>query len=342
MKRILMIVPAPNDPTSWYRAMGPFTHLNKQIHDLDLIFAVDTLNDIDVLNSDIVFMQRPFLPQHLQAARVIKKMNRPLWLDYDDNLFAVPTDNPTYGMYGSQRGQSDLKEIMSLADVITVSTDHLRQKILEVNPMVITIPNALDEITLGFREHRHTLREKIIVWRGSASHERDLRSVADQIIDISNDQKFEEWTWYFIGYNPWFITDKMPKKNVVIMPQKSFLEYFHVLNALNSAIHIVPLDKNEFNLSKSNIAWMEAMFAGGICIAPDMPEWKRNGTCLYNDPSHFWSYLTSAMILGNEQIKIENQAGWEFVKSELSLLNVNNARAKIIENLYRINKGWKS
>lgn len=340
MKNLMVICPHPSDGTSWYRGVGPFSVLAKQIHDLNLVFTGPEYNWDHIRCADVIFMQRPFSPEHLQLAEKVNACNTPLWLDYDDDLFAVPTDNPSFGIYNQEAVQRQIGQIAARADVITVTTEALKAKLQPLNKNIYVVPNALDDMHLGYRRPR-TKRNKLCFWRGSATHERDLMGVAGEIVDTANMEEFKEWMWQFLNYNPWFITEQMPKERTLCSGGLSPEQYFRFLEELNPALQIVPLADNAFNRSKSNIAWIEGMFTGSAVIAPNIPEFKQPGVLTYDTKEEFQTTLRDCLS-GKHDLEALNNAGWNHVKANYLLTHVNQKRAKILESLYRRETGFKS
>jgi len=126
MKQVLVISPSLGDGCFFYRSL-PFAHLEMR-KDIQVSIRNGMPDEAQIAASNIVFYQRPYDPNHLAICIAVKKYNRPLWLDFDDDFFSVPTDNPSFEYYGDPQSQKVMAEIISLADVITVTTKALKHR----------------------------------------------------------------------------------------------------------------------------------------------------------------------------------------------------------------------
>jgi hypothetical protein len=325
MLSLLSVIPQSTDATAFYRSTGPLSHMRKDYKNINIVFA----NHIDwsvIKLCDAVFMQRPFRPQDLTVATITKENNRPLWVDYDDDLFSVPSDNPTHIMYGSPDIQKNVANIIALADVVTVSTPALKKKYDPLNKNIIVVPNGIDDDLLKGHELFRGDRRASIMWRGSQTHERDLMSVSGELLKIATERPNLQWE--FVGYNPWFITDLI--KGCRIEPGKDIPGYFRHIYQQRPGYFICPLFPNIFNKSKSNIAWIEATYAGAPCLAPSWEEWVRPGCLNYNGPTEFREKLI-AMVGGDIDCDKQVQESWDYIRENLTMKKTNEIRKKIIE-----------
>jgi len=131
-------------------------------------------------------------------------------------------------------------------------------------------------------------------WRGREIQVHDLnvagRAQYDQIREASN-------AMFFIGYlppiehgnnvgmlpldgelGPFFeAAETTGEKPVILMPRKDDIdEYMHLIRAMQFNAFWKPLNICGFNDAKSNIAWIEATMAGGVCITnyAGRPGWE--------------------------------------------------------------------
>lgn len=343
MISIGVFCPNQVDATSFYRGMGPLTALRREKRDIQLIL-MNTYNWVTLGLCDMVFMQRPYLTEHRQIAGMIKDLNIPLWVDYDDFLFAVPSDNPTSFVYGDQRHKQNVAEIIAMADAVTVSTQKLADLIQPLRTggiprePVIVVPNAFNTQQLGFMKKEPKPPHKLICWRGSNTHERDLMEFAEPIIKTA--MRNPTWTWNFIGWNPWFITEKMNEKQFVVTPPLDIFQYHKFMADTAPDIVMVPLADHDFNRAKSNIAYIEGSFAGAACIAPDWEEWRRPGIMNYSAgqgetiQQGFERRLQQAMDLTAEPIwSVIVKNSWENIMRDLQINHVNMGRMGVIRKL---------
>lgn len=339
--RLLCSAPYCEDGTSTYRAWGPVTELRKLIPDLDVL-SPHTLSTSpsgnrlawpEFQNVDAVMLQRPFAPDHVAMAHMSKMYKKPLWVDYDDDLFAVPKDNPTHTNYEQPQVKANIEQICKFADIVTVSTKALGERLAKFNPKVLVIPNALN-MRLLHRLDPALPRNKLILWRGSHCHFSDLHDHTDQLMEAYS--KFPEWSWCFVGYNPTWITNKMDSKRVRVLPfDNDYLNFMGNMQKLRAAIQIVPLIPHDFNFAKSRIAHLEGSLAGSAILAPDWEEWQDGKIYRYSGAQDFQDKLFNMLDTPLDQLAETNNQDWSWVEQNRQLSSVNQLRAGIIEAFKR-------
>lgn len=344
MPSVMVCAPNPHDASSFYRAWGPMTQLrqiwnsNKAVVDkwgvLEIIDPgpLSELTWANIARTDIVMLQRPHHPEMLAIARTAKAVGRFLWVDMDDNLLEVPTDNPMYEVFHNGVVQSTVLEILKMADVVTVSTHHLAAAMATINPNVRVIANAHDDRVMPVPDVRPM--KKIVLWRGSKTHERDLKEYAPAILESARDNP--DWQFYFMGYNPWFITEQMRQRQGKVIFQSDFFSYFRRLHELSAAIMIVPLHDSHFNRSKSNIAWIEGTGAGAACLVPKFESWDGSSKYRYTGIKSFKDQLCHMMAHvadGSEHHTLDDaDHSWARIEGEFLLQTQNWSRMGLIND----------
>lgn len=330
MKSIGTIIPVSSDATSFYRAKGPLNHLEKK-HSL---YTSQELGQVDwstVGRHKAVFMQRPSAGTHRAAFDLAKQSRCKLWLDYDDFLFDVPTDNPTYFNYMSQGVQDNVKYMVSNADIITVSTQELKDQYGKLNKNIIVVPNALDDGQMKMKVLGK--QSKVISWRGSRTHHKDVFLYSPMISEVSNSEFAADFQWHFFGDNLWFLTDRMPHLKTFVHKPMDPTDYLNLLIRIRPTAMIVPLHDSVFNYAKSNIAWIEATLAGAACLGPDWAEWKRPGMITYKSREHFKDLL-EALVKGEIDTEANAALSWEHIQMDLTLDKVNQLRSEVLCQLF--------
>lgn len=322
MIRILTEHPGDTDATQWYRGAGPLADLCKTSN-VQVTFSRD-FSWGEIKAHDIVFFLRPAREFHAKTMETAKKLGVKTWIDFDDHLLDLPPDNPAYEFYNNPSIQSQIRTAMRLADVISVSTEFLRKE-FNAHGNAVVVPNSIDPSVL---QHRPTKppSKNLIMWRGTSTHFKDLMHYSDAIIDIAN--KNPEWRFAFVGYNPWFITEKI--QNKIHIPSLKLLDYHQGICSLRPVITMVPLFDSKFNRSKSNIAALEATLACSAVLAPDWEEWQIEGIQKYRDISSFHEKLT--LMMKNPAMWGADHA-WEDVQKRYLLSTVNRLRDNIIQKL---------
>lgn len=346
MASILCSIPHPVDATNLYRGTGPLQTLKRRIGNIELGINPD-INWMMLKAADLVFFQRPAREDHVTAMKLCKSNCKPMWLDYDDNLHAIPLCNRRYSFYGHPQTQHNIATMIAMADVISVSTPHLAEstaKLLKCFPdngefkldpaKIVVIPNAYDYELHGPLDEKRPERARLVVWRGSDSHSKDLLVHTEQMVRVV--QEHQDWTYEFIG-EPFWITIEQLKKvakpnNLTLTPPNDPVSYFHYLKRQKPALMIVPLEDIGFNRSKSNIAWLESTVAGAVTLAPNWPEWQKPGVITYDSIQDFGDKM-AAFLRGEYDEETLWAASRDYVRDHLPLDKVNLARAEVVNLL---------
>lgn len=332
MKNILVVCPIMTDATSFYRGMGPLTRLRQDYQEISLVFATQ-YNWATITIADLVFLQRPYRQEDLGLAELCKKYKVPLWIDYDDDLFMVPRDNPTFKVYGQDSIKKNVAKLCAMASAISVSTQAIKDRLEPLNKNITIIPNAIDDHRWS-RSPRVSPRHNLVFWRGSATHLKDVLTVGQQLVASASDPRFKRWKFNFLGDEPVLVTERFPENMAICHPGLEPGAYMDFLNALNPALMIVPLMDSPFNRSKSNIAWIEGVYAGAAIVAPDLPEFRRPGVINYKGNKEFGETLNRCLA-GEENLQQKNEEGWECIKETATLTKVNHLRMSLIDALIR-------
>jgi hypothetical protein len=210
-------------------------------------------------------MQRACGAGALEAARLAVQMGKPLWCDWDDHMFAVLRSNPLYCEETYPQECETVKEIASLATIITVTTPILKDVFKEYNPNTLIIPNAVDPTLYAtFKQPPKRKHSKIVYWRGSPSHIENLlryapmiKQVAEQNLDVH---------FVFHGMDPYFI--QLPKHQYTFIKPSRIPDCFITEMEIQPDVHMVCLNDTPFDRARSNIAWMEGTMANTLVVAP--------------------------------------------------------------------------
>lgn len=312
--KILAVIPNPKDATSFYRAVGPLSIMERDYDvSYDILSTGDELSWVKMLRYDVLFIQRPCLEAHLQAIVLARQLRKPTWIDFDDDVFTIPRDNPAHLYYAQSGVRENVKLAMQSADMITVSTEALREAYSPYSDKIIVCRNAYnDGLIASFREPKNN---KVICWRGTNTHERDVRHYADEIIAVMRENP--EWKFACLGANWWFLSEEI-ESQFIFQATSSVVQFFSMLYEIGAAIQIVPLFDNAFNQSKSNIAWQEATIIGSACVIPTFKEWQECEGAKYtsvkgfgdsiryliNNPNHRDHMVKQSRAVLDEQFKL--------------------------------------
>lgn len=325
------------DATSFYRCAGPLSQIIKK-YDIDLAFMHnESLWTWAVIAmGDAFMMQRPYTREHLEIATMIKRQNKPLWVEYDDDLLSVPIDNQFYDQFSDPETHSIIRTLIKMADVVTTCSPPLKEKFLEHNKNVVVIPNCFNHEMFKHFGEPPKERQKVVVWRGSNTHTKDLMIVKDQLLKLMKDSELKEWKWCFVGYLPFFLLDAMTEEQkLYYVPASEIIKYHQDLFNMKAALTFVSLTDSEFTRTKSNIAWIESTFAGNLVVAPDLPEWQRPGITNFRSPEEFFYQMKDMM--RRDHNSEDRHTAWKQNQNDIlanyNLEKWNEVRVQILEQI---------
>lgn len=327
--KLLVLTVNKNDSTSFYRANGVLHDLKNQMNLEITSMDFKDLRDMSwatLFLYDVVFMQRPYQGVAVKMAQYCREINLPLWIDFDDYLLEIPKDNKSHQLFSVPEIQKNIVSTIQLANVVTVSTQKLKESFSELNNNIHVIPNAFNDKLFTYRVSK-IKTNKTVMWRGSDTHNIDMFYYGDQIYKCQ--EKYKDWNFMYFGWNPWFIPDTQNKKFVSATDP---VLYFKQLYKLAPRIMQVPLVRSLFNECKSNIAFIEGTFAGAVCLVPDWQEWDLPGTLKYSSAEEYGEKLE---LMLNEKVNFSkyNSQAWDYIFDNLRLSKINQLRVNILNSL---------
>lgn len=185
-----------------------------------------------------------------------KNAKKWLWRDGVDN-FDLQKNRKQFASY--QWG-------MKNADMITVTTQKLKDYALKYNKVVEILPNRIDLSQwwkLPFKKNRK-LR---IGWSGGLSHYEDWHSIKEPINKLMRKYNF---TLVLFGQAfPGLINDDV-KDQLESHPWVHFKAHSYRAMCMNLDIAVIPLADGPFNENKSVIKYLEFSAMGIPCVIKDM------------------------------------------------------------------------
>jgi len=325
--KIAFISPIDYDSCSFYRSAGVAPDLAEKLGcDIDVYSGeVAKLMWPQLIKYKLAMFQRPFTENTLNLISYLKKFNVPIWIDFDDLIIDLPITNPAWELLTDNR--ENIINILSLADVVTVTTNLLRTCLLPHNKNIRVIPNAFNNWSFKTKISSAE-RVKTILWRGGDSHLYDLLRYTRIINKLL--QNYKDWKFTFMGYLPAMF--KSEYGNLFYERSTDPYIYFDKLASSGATALHVPLQDSQFNRCKSNIAWIEATYAGAVTIAPAWDEWKMPGVLNYKDDDEYYN-LVSKVISGDIDTRRMVERSWSYITDKLTLSRVNELRVQVVKHL---------
>ena len=311
--------------------MGPLTYLAKKSNNYISITVANPSLGVawpDILQYDLVFCHRPCRGDDLTILKIAHNCGVPVWVDYDDWLFDIPGWNPNAGYYNDMGVQNIMAHCIASADLVSCTTFELYNKFKQVNPNTVIIPNAYRSDLFPYRAKTLEPRQPISYWRGTNTHDADLLSVRDGFQQLNGKT-------IFMGGSSWLLLSGMPKDSYHIMNSRDLFAFNRSIYDMRPKVMVFPLVDCFFNRCKSNIAYIEAMHAGALCVAPDMPEWKREGVITYipHDSNSFRDAVNHALEFLEQDHQTVLNAAFQTMKETLDITNVNKIREYMVADL---------
>lgn len=200
--------------------------------------------------------------------------------DFDDMLFPLYGEYlPSYNNVKYRNDEKACKEAMedlcTFIDKITVSTEYLKQAILDNYNFdkVEVVPNYLPRFIFHYNRKPHKtedIKKPRIVYAGGGQH---YNNTLKQTGDFSPSfvqflhNIVDKCELIFVGELPFFMEDV--KDKIQVHPWVNTLNYANFLYSLNADFILAPLKENVFNKCKSNLKYLESCAVGSVCFASD-------------------------------------------------------------------------
>lgn len=325
----IMAIQRDSTACNYYRILVPLSHVDTQgLAEVYILSEADLHTDKAIntaLMCDVLVFQRPSTEAWFKFIKTCQKFGKLVVCDYDDDPFNTSPLNPYYQYVGIEEVQwqwpdgtkewlwsegmtsASGKRIFDIernianrdmfrlsfkkADLVTCTTNNLREEFLKINPNVAVLPNCIDPdfFPKGLEFKKKEVR---IGWQGGASHYEDLYIVRDAIkLVLEKNPSFK-----FIYFGDMRFEGMFKEINPNQIEFHSWINhsaYPYKLATLNLDIGLCPLEDNQFNRNKSSIKWMEYSALGIATIATNIPPYSIDITndetgLLVDNNTEFW------------------------------------------------------
>ncbi len=226
-----------------------------------------------VFEGNIVIIQRHFpvlYNDYRKIIRYARRTNKPIVYEIDDWLLELPENHPDRLNHFYTPSLLPIFEAIIDADLITVPTRALRDKIRPLNENVCVLPNYFDDTIWQLRdisEGKETLQdEKITIgYMGTSSHRPDIEWLLPVLLEILH--KFSPK----LELRFWVIDPPPLLKNfsqVKHFPWYSYCyrDFAHYFQNQAADIFIAPLIDHPFNRCKSPLKFFEYSAIGSPAV----------------------------------------------------------------------------
>lgn len=219
-------------------------------------------------NQDYIFTQRAVGTKNIATLLNIKNQTKVKFIvDFDDILWE-PLPKYNFTKIEWQDIRESLKDLDKLADIITVTTDSLKESLSQYVPAnkINVIPNMLPRWKWNYPRIA-TPTNDTILYAGSPTHfSNDNHMYGDFTSEWDKFLKGKNIT--IMGVKPWFIETN------VVYPWTDMLSYSHYFYNIASKCKFViaPLAENFFNKCKSDLKYLECCAVGRVCLCTDFED----------------------------------------------------------------------
>lgn len=263
-----------------------------------------------MLESDVIVLHRPASDDWFEFIKICRKYGKIIVCDYDDDPFNTHPMNPYYQFIGTEevkyrwpdgteemlwsrnpaesggryididaniRRRDLFRSCFKKADMVTTTTPILAEKLKQINPNTVVLPNLVDfsqypePMDDYYRDPR---KKKIrIGWQGGSSHYEDLCMIAPAIKKIL--RKYPETQFVYWGdLRMYGLFREVPIQRIDAHQWVKHLCYPYKLTCMNLDIGLCPIVDNEFNRNKSAIKYFEYSVVKCASVASKIPPYE--------------------------------------------------------------------
>lgn len=235
----------------YWRIADPFKYLRRMGIDAQVVEGA--LTDAVCQEADVIITHGTVDREVLAMLRAYQQERGKKIVVEADDFPEVTDDNPYKREHDVSQAAETLRITMKFADMITCTTRILANKLKEINPNVVILPNYMDMERWEKPLLPNTSHNIRIGFVGSITHLKDIEMVVTPLKRIMD--KFPQVQLVLMG--DLRLGDLFKGYNVENMLGVPMDVYPAKLQSLRLDIGIAPLIKNEFNSCKSNIKWQE-------------------------------------------------------------------------------------
>ncbi len=286
----------------------------------------------DLYWGDIVVFQRVGGEYILNLMEVLQKHGKKCVFELDDLLTEIPDFLAHHKM--SVDTLSSYLEVIAKGDLVTTTTQRLADKLLEINPQVICVPNCTESPGLPLAKQSNQLTNKVTLV--VASSDRVLVNfLAPALLKIQKTHPMD-YDIFVIGPPGDYLESfgiKITRSDLV-----SHTDFKKLLSGLINPVGLIPLDDSVFSSCKSPIKFFDYALAGMPVICSNVPPYSdyvingETGFLVENDTD---SWVSAILKLGNsvELRQVLAQNAIKYVNQGFSLDVAGDAWQSVVNKL---------
>lgn len=333
-----------NSGVDYHRIILPLRYMQKITKENYLFVYQDHyLTEEAFKNIDIVIYSRQ-CPYDLKTIKEFKQKHKfKLIVDVDD-YWILDSTHPFYDYWERSKIYTNIIESLLAADLVTTTTEALRDRVLPYNKNIGILPNALPYGEEQFNSVKYYSTIKKIMYACSPTHYFDLKQIEPFFGMCRNNSNIQrKFQLVLAGYDKTgsAAVKDWDKLESVVSTYGNYsiaynLDLEHYMNHYSdAALSIAPLYKNNFNLYKSNLKILEAGCKKIPIIVSDYGPYRFDNCqgikkCKTN--KDWYSYVL--YYLNNPEKLIEDgEKLYDYVNKNYNLNTVNEQRIELFKTL---------
>ncbi len=262
----------------------------------------------------------------------------PFTYDIDDDFFTLSANNPNFVFY--QRFPQAFFQTIPWYVKMTTSTEVLAERMKRFGVPIEVLPNQLDE-TLWHLEASDPIPEHdedspiVIGWMGTPTHEEDLNPILPILENVLRDYAGR----IILQFHGWCPPGWRKREGIRFVEglNPHYADFVRRFREHPPEIALAPLSPMAFNLSKSDIKFLEYAAVGAVGLYADLPPYsgtvkhRENGYLLPTNDFTQWDAALRELIEDRAQRRELAANAYRYVKAERTLAT----QAIRWENIYR-------
>jgi len=334
MPEKILAVPLDDTATSYHRVIQPLSYLKNKGWNIE--FPKEKSQQLEQFkNADIIYLNCLYAPSAYHFYRELVRKGKKLILDLDDDYFNIPIDSPEQTVVIKRDGSQEIltssqriywmKAFLRLATAVSVTNQQLADFYAPYAKQIWVTPNCVSEEMC--RDIPKPVSDTItILWTGSVSHMQDLGLLVKPIQNIL--KKYPRVRFVCQGDLPF--KEIFTECNISSFEGVKYGDYLNLLQEINPDVALMPLQKNNFNLRKSDLKFSQLTLLECASIVSnygpyeEIPDtaalkveddgWESALESLIENPSKMLGFQTEAKKYVSDHRMISNQyAAWEKV-----------------------------
>jgi glycosyltransferase involved in cell wall biosynthesis len=239
-----------------YRIEQIFKYLNRTKR-FQCTIAPHGVTDATLQWADLVVIHELIDPAMIAMVWAYKmERNKKVIVDRDDMVVATDS-NPYKERHTALNAPIWRRELLKIADKVTVTTKTIKDEVSKYNENVRILPNYLDMEMWDIPVVPNETGMIRIGWQGSVSHREDLMIALPAVKRIL--KEFPNTKFVFCGDDFLFqhLKDVNPAQYEYVLGTMEYHMWPRLEHTLSFDIGIAPLVDNLFNHGKSNLKWLE-------------------------------------------------------------------------------------